>query len=97
MAMWAAGGCNVWPCVSGYLSATLAPHEVSTMADRELIAAIILAGLLARNTSASSDDLAPSAIEAADKLRASLELSPKLTGPVGFTSQDDDEPPPGTP
>ncbi len=67
------------------------------MADRELIAAIILAGLLARNGSASADDLAPSAIEAADKLRAALEGSPKLTGPVGFTSQNDDEPPPGTP
>jgi hypothetical protein len=38
-----------------------------------------------------------SAIEAADKLRAALEGSPKLTGPVGFTSQNDDEPPPGTP
>jgi hypothetical protein len=67
------------------------------MADRELIAAIILAGLLARNTGASADDLAPSAIEAADKLRAALEGSPKLSGPVGFTSQNDDEPPPGTP
>jgi len=70
---------------------------VSTMADRELIAAIILAGLLARNTGASADELAPSAIEAADKLRAALEGSPKLSGPVGFTSQNDDEPPPGTP
>jgi hypothetical protein len=68
------------------------------MADRELIAAIILAGLLARNTSASPDELAPSAIEAADKLRAALEGSPKLSGPVGFTSQNnEDEPPPGTP
>ena len=38
-----------------------------------------------------------SAIEAADKLRAALEGNPKLTGPVGFTSQNDDEPPPGTP
>jgi hypothetical protein len=67
------------------------------MADRELIAAIILAGLLARNTSASPGDLAPDAVAAADKLIKSLDTSSSLTGPVGFTRQDGDEPPPGTP
>jgi hypothetical protein len=66
------------------------------MADRELIAAIILAGLLARNTSASPDDLALDAVAAADKLIKSLDTSSSLTGPVGFTAQDD-EAPPGTP
>jgi hypothetical protein len=57
----------------------------------------ILAGLLSRNTSSSADDLASSAIEAADKLRAAPEDSPKLAAPVGFTSQGQNEPPPGTP
>jgi hypothetical protein len=37
-------------------------------------------------------------LSTADKLIKALEASPKLTGPVGFTSQNDDEPPPsGTP
>ena len=67
------------------------------MANRELIAAIILAGLLARNTAENPDKLAVDAVGHADKLIKALETSPNLTGPIGFTSQNDDEPPPGTP
>jgi hypothetical protein len=72
--------------------------KVSTMADREVIAAIILAGMLAnaRGTSQTPASLIPTAIGAADDLIKALDASPSLAGPVGFTRQDD-EPPPGTP
>jgi hypothetical protein len=68
------------------------------MADREVIAAIILAGMLAnaRGTSQTPASLIPTAIGAADDLIKALDASPSLAGPVGFTRQDD-EPPPGTP
>jgi hypothetical protein len=69
------------------------------MADRELIAAIILAGLLARNTTASTDDLARDAVDAVDKLIKALDASPTPTGPFGFKwlGEGDKTPPPGTP
>jgi hypothetical protein len=67
------------------------------MADRELIAAIILAGLLVRHPTSSPDNLARDAADAADKLIKALDTSSSLPGPIGFTGQDDDEAPPGTP
>jgi hypothetical protein len=42
-------------------------------------------------------DLAPDAVAAADKLIKALDTSSSLTGPVGLTRQNDDEPPLGTP
>jgi hypothetical protein len=66
------------------------------MADRDLIAAIIFASLLVRHPTGSPDDLARDAADATDKLIKALDTSSNLTGPVGFTGQDE-EPPPGTP
>jgi hypothetical protein len=75
------------------------PEKACTMADRETTAAIILAGLLvkAQGTSQTPAQLIPDAVAAADELIKALETSPNLTGPVGFTSHNDDVPPPGTP
>ena len=53
--------------------------------------------VFARNTAENPDKLAVDAVGHADKLIKALETSLNLTGPIGFTSQNDDEPPPGTP
>jgi hypothetical protein len=66
------------------------------MADRVLIAAIILAGLINRHPAESPNNLISSAVEAADKLIDAVNASPGETVPLNARWQGD-EPPPGTP
>ena len=66
------------------------------MADRELIAAIILAGLLAKSI-ASPDDLVDQALKTADKLiNAATAASPGDPGPHTLRWEGEERPP-GTP